>query len=106
MDVCVVLLQHEGTLKSCRAASPPVRLVEREERWEAHDHLERFLFQNWGRTEPNHIVIYMMLKATDNDRRTTSLQLDLTPSISYYQLFLLKKGDYIYNFNWKATFVV
>ncbi|GFW37966.1 hypothetical protein TNCV_4631671 [Trichonephila clavipes] len=40
MDVCkcIMPLRHGGTLNSRRAASPLVRLVEREERWEALDH--------------------------------------------------------------------
>ncbi|GFW91530.1 hypothetical protein TNCV_3376931 [Trichonephila clavipes] len=39
MDVCkcIVPSQHGGTLNSRRAASPLVRLVEGNERWEAHD---------------------------------------------------------------------
>ncbi|GFV29881.1 hypothetical protein TNCV_2083461 [Trichonephila clavipes] len=49
MDVCkcTVPLWHWGTLNSHRAASPLVRLMEGEERWEAFDHhrisLEFFL---------------------------------------------------------------
>ncbi|GFU97072.1 hypothetical protein TNCV_3347181 [Trichonephila clavipes] len=38
----IVPLQHGGTLNSHRAASPLVRLVEGEERWEAPDHLRMF----------------------------------------------------------------
>ncbi|GFV41978.1 uncharacterized protein TNCV_2751591 [Trichonephila clavipes] len=37
---------HGGTLNSRRAASPLVRLVEREERWEAPDHPQGVLPQN------------------------------------------------------------
>ncbi|GFT75128.1 hypothetical protein TNCV_2244981 [Trichonephila clavipes] len=39
MDVCkcIVPAWHESTLNSRRAASPLVRLVEREERWETSD---------------------------------------------------------------------
>ncbi|GFU21406.1 hypothetical protein TNCV_891491 [Trichonephila clavipes] len=35
---CIVPLRYGGTLNNRRAASPLVRLVEREERWEAPDH--------------------------------------------------------------------
>ncbi|GFX83489.1 uncharacterized protein TNCV_324381 [Trichonephila clavipes] len=40
MDVCkcIVLSRHGGTLNSRRAASPLMRLVEGEKRWEANDH--------------------------------------------------------------------
>ncbi|GFX70196.1 uncharacterized protein TNCV_4616341 [Trichonephila clavipes] len=40
MDVCncIVPSWHGGTLNSRRAASPLVRLVEGEDRWEAPDH--------------------------------------------------------------------
>ncbi|GFW77600.1 uncharacterized protein TNCV_2499921 [Trichonephila clavipes] len=59
---------HGGTLSSRRAASPLVRWVEGEERWEAPDHPQGFLSQNWGETELNHSVTCRVLKATDNDR--------------------------------------
>ncbi|GFT86458.1 hypothetical protein TNCV_3259551 [Trichonephila clavipes] len=36
-------LRHENTLNSRRAASPLMRLVEEEERWEAPDHLQGVL---------------------------------------------------------------
>ncbi|GFX21611.1 hypothetical protein TNCV_1400251 [Trichonephila clavipes] len=37
---CIVPLQHRGTLNSRRAASPLVRLMEREEeKWEDSDHI-------------------------------------------------------------------
>ncbi|GFU32973.1 uncharacterized protein TNCV_4155591 [Trichonephila clavipes] len=64
-------LRHGGTLNSHRAVSPLVRLVEWEERWETLDHPPGFLPQNWGRTDPNHTVTCVVLKATANDRRTT-----------------------------------
>ncbi|GFX13100.1 uncharacterized protein TNCV_2357561 [Trichonephila clavipes] len=52
-DVCKCILpsRHEGTLNSRRAASPLVKLVEGEEMWEAPDHLQGVLPQNWGGTE-------------------------------------------------------
>ncbi|GFW26643.1 uncharacterized protein TNCV_2850331 [Trichonephila clavipes] len=45
MDVClcVVPSRHGGTLNSHRAASPLVRLMEEEERWEAPDHFQCIL---------------------------------------------------------------
>ncbi|GFX76761.1 uncharacterized protein TNCV_664681 [Trichonephila clavipes] len=56
-----------------RAASPLVRLVEGEEKWEASDHPQGVLPQNWGETELNHTVTCMVLKATANDRRPLAL---------------------------------
>ncbi|GFW04262.1 uncharacterized protein TNCV_2670261 [Trichonephila clavipes] len=49
MDVgkCIVPSRHGDTLNSRRAASPLVRLVEGEERWEVPDHLQVVLYQNW-----------------------------------------------------------
>ncbi|GFX63526.1 uncharacterized protein TNCV_105331 [Trichonephila clavipes] len=78
MDVCkcVVPSRHGDTLNSRRATSPLVRVVKGEERWEAYlplisdDHSQDVLSQNWGRNEPNHSVTCMVLKATDNDKRT------------------------------------
>ncbi|GFV07982.1 uncharacterized protein TNCV_2402931 [Trichonephila clavipes] len=48
MDVCKCTgpLRHGGTLSSRRAASPLVRLVEGEERWEASDDPQGVLPQN------------------------------------------------------------
>ncbi|GFX24157.1 uncharacterized protein TNCV_2436501 [Trichonephila clavipes] len=57
------------TLNNCRVTSPLVRLVEREEKWEAPDHPQGVLPQNWGETKLNGSVTCMVLKATDNDRR-------------------------------------
>ncbi|GFU22550.1 uncharacterized protein TNCV_1304421 [Trichonephila clavipes] len=58
MDVCkcIVPSRHGGTLKSRRAASPLVRLMEWEERWEVPDHPQDVLPQNWGETELNRFV--------------------------------------------------
>ncbi|GFW91252.1 hypothetical protein TNCV_736671 [Trichonephila clavipes] len=53
---------------SRRAASPLVRLVEREEKWEASKHPQGVLLQNWGEIELNHSVTCRVLKATANDR--------------------------------------
>ncbi|GFX24503.1 uncharacterized protein TNCV_993181 [Trichonephila clavipes] len=72
MDVflCIVPLQHGDTQNSRRIASPFMRLVEGEERWEVPDH--GILPQNRGGTKPNHTVTCMVLKATANDRRGIS----------------------------------
>ncbi|GFV34839.1 hypothetical protein TNCV_1451431 [Trichonephila clavipes] len=62
-----------GTLNGHRAAYSLVRLVEGEERFlKASIHLQGVFPQNCGGTEQNRTVICMMLKATDNDRRTIS----------------------------------
>ncbi|GFW08201.1 hypothetical protein TNCV_956321 [Trichonephila clavipes] len=72
MDVCkcIVPLQHRCTLNSCRAASPLVRLVEGKERWKASDPS-----QDWDGIKPISTVTCMMLKATANDRHTTTQSL-------------------------------
>ncbi|GFX35551.1 hypothetical protein TNCV_103581 [Trichonephila clavipes] len=56
MDVCKcrVPARHAGTLNSRRAASPLVRLVEVEERWEAPDPLPPRVFSlklGWNRVK-------------------------------------------------------
>ncbi|GFW99804.1 uncharacterized protein TNCV_3420331 [Trichonephila clavipes] len=63
MDVynCIVPARHGGTLNSRRVASPLVRLVEGEERWEASDHPQSVLPLNWGGIEPNRTVTCMVL---------------------------------------------
>ncbi|GFU81766.1 uncharacterized protein TNCV_3086781 [Trichonephila clavipes] len=70
---CIVPLRQGGTLNSRRAASPHLWLMEGEEKWETSEHPKSVLPQNWGRTEPNRTVIYMMLKATANDRRQLAI---------------------------------
>ncbi|GFT95867.1 uncharacterized protein TNCV_312121 [Trichonephila clavipes] len=62
-----------NTLNSRRAASPLVKLVEREERWESSDHSQGVRPQNWGETEINPSVTCMVLKTTANDRRHLAL---------------------------------
>ncbi|GFV46904.1 DUF4817 domain-containing protein [Trichonephila clavipes] len=52
-----------GTPKSLRAASPLVRLGQGKERWEAPDHTQGVLPQNWGGIEQNRSVTCMLLKA-------------------------------------------
>ncbi|GFY32695.1 uncharacterized protein TNCV_4638011 [Trichonephila clavipes] len=78
MDVpkCILPLRHGGTLNSCRAANPLVRLVEGEERWEAPDHPQGVLPQNWGENELNRSVTCMVLKASANDRGQLALYSD------------------------------
>ncbi|GFW13616.1 hypothetical protein TNCV_1210821 [Trichonephila clavipes] len=51
------------------AASPLVRLMEGKEWWEAFDHPQGVLRQNWGETKQNRSVTCMGLKATVYDRR-------------------------------------
>ncbi|GFV60309.1 transposable element Tcb1 transposase [Trichonephila clavipes] len=53
MDVskCIVPLRRESTLNNRQAASHLVRLVEEEERYEAHDHLQGVIPLNRGGTE-------------------------------------------------------
>ncbi|GFW35938.1 uncharacterized protein TNCV_1927671 [Trichonephila clavipes] len=65
---CIVPARHGGTLNSRRAASPLVRLVEGEEKWEASDHPRSVLPLNWGGIESNRTVTCMVLKAMANDR--------------------------------------
>ncbi|GFX89066.1 uncharacterized protein TNCV_2853651 [Trichonephila clavipes] len=60
----VNVLRHGGTLNSSRVTSPLVRLVEWEERWEASDHPQSVLPQNWGGIEQNGTATCMVLKAT------------------------------------------
>ncbi|GFW76595.1 uncharacterized protein TNCV_2682121 [Trichonephila clavipes] len=55
-----------GTLNSHRAASRILRLMK--ERWEAPNHPQGVLPQNWGGTEQNRTFTCMVLKAEDNDR--------------------------------------
>ncbi|GFV68512.1 uncharacterized protein TNCV_3129681 [Trichonephila clavipes] len=58
-----------GTLNSHRAASPLVRLMEGEEKWETPDHPQGVLPQNCGETKQNRTITCMVLKAKANDRR-------------------------------------
>ncbi|GFT68288.1 uncharacterized protein TNCV_659071 [Trichonephila clavipes] len=68
-DKCIVPSRHGVTLNSRGAASPLVRLEEGEEVYEAPDHHQGVLSQDWGGTEPNRTVTFVMLKDTANDRR-------------------------------------
>ncbi|GFX73287.1 hypothetical protein TNCV_4206371 [Trichonephila clavipes] len=63
-------IEHGGTLNSYQVASPLVRLVEGEERWETPDHPQGVcsLSKLGWNTEQNHTVTYMVLKAMANDR--------------------------------------
>ncbi|GFY33872.1 uncharacterized protein TNCV_4595801 [Trichonephila clavipes] len=69
MGVCkrIVPLRHAGTLNSRPTASPLKRLMEGEERWEAPEHPQGVLPQNWGGIEPNRTVTCIVLKATVKD---------------------------------------
>ncbi|GFU08662.1 hypothetical protein TNCV_1995071 [Trichonephila clavipes] len=75
MDVCkcIMPLWHGSTLINHRAASPLVRLVEGEKRWDASDHPRVFSLKT--EVEPSQIVIspvwYSKL------RLTTGVQLAL-----------------------------
>ncbi|GFV40213.1 uncharacterized protein TNCV_3823131 [Trichonephila clavipes] len=62
-------LRHKGTLNNRRAASPLMRMVKRKERWDAPDHRQGILPQNWAGTEQNRTVTYMVLESKANDRR-------------------------------------
>ncbi|GFU56211.1 uncharacterized protein TNCV_712691 [Trichonephila clavipes] len=68
MDVCKCIVPLRGTLNSRRAASPLVWLVEGEEMWKNPGHSQVFLPLNWGGTEKNRTVTYILLKAKANDR--------------------------------------
>ncbi|GFX37897.1 DUF4817 domain-containing protein [Trichonephila clavipes] len=71
--MCIIPLRHGGTLNSRRVSISLVRLVDREQRWEALDHLQGVLPQNWGSNQAtNRAVTCMVLKATYNDRLTFS----------------------------------
>ncbi|GFW24076.1 hypothetical protein TNCV_4951201 [Trichonephila clavipes] len=59
------------SFKNRRAASPLLKLVKEEERWEAPDHSHGVLPQNWGGNEPNRTLTCMVLKVTANGRRTS-----------------------------------
>ncbi|GFV57053.1 uncharacterized protein TNCV_2931761 [Trichonephila clavipes] len=79
MYVCkrIVPSRQGSTLNNRRASSPLVRLMEKEEWWEASDHPQGVLPQNWGRTKQNRTVTCMDLKAVANDKRTTDGRPDL-----------------------------
>ncbi|GFV59178.1 uncharacterized protein TNCV_2339191 [Trichonephila clavipes] len=68
-----------STLNSRRVASPLVRWVEEEERWETPDDPQGILPQNWSETEQNRSIACIMLKATANDRRYLALYHDEFP---------------------------
>ncbi|GFX15410.1 DUF4817 domain-containing protein [Trichonephila clavipes] len=71
MPEIIFKIAFASTLSSRRVASPLVKLVEGEERREAPERPQGVLPQNWGGTEPKRTVTCRVLKATDNDRRTT-----------------------------------
>ncbi|GFU36321.1 hypothetical protein TNCV_559551 [Trichonephila clavipes] len=63
---------HGDTLNNRRTASLLERQVEGKERREVSDQPQGVFHQNWGGTETNCTVTFMVLKATVNDRRTSS----------------------------------
>ncbi|GFX27906.1 uncharacterized protein TNCV_3083291 [Trichonephila clavipes] len=65
----LVPLRHGGTLNSRRDANPLMSLVEEEKRWEAPEHPQGVLPQNWDGIEQNRTVTCMVLKVKANDRR-------------------------------------
>ncbi|GFU34654.1 uncharacterized protein TNCV_1993691 [Trichonephila clavipes] len=73
---CIVPSRYGRTLNSRRAASPFVRLVKGEEKWEVPDHPQGVLPLNWDETEQNCSVTCMVLKGTANDRRHLTLSHD------------------------------
>ncbi|GFU82845.1 hypothetical protein TNCV_266421 [Trichonephila clavipes] len=67
MFKCIVLLRLGDTLNSRRAASPLVRLIEGDDKWEAPDHPQGFLRLNCGGTERNRTVTCMSCFSKGND---------------------------------------
>ncbi|GFS94776.1 hypothetical protein TNCV_4456581 [Trichonephila clavipes] len=61
-----------GTLNTHRVASPLMRLVEGEEKWEALTTPRVLSLKNWGGNESNRNITSVVLKARANDRHTTS----------------------------------
>ncbi|GFS97447.1 hypothetical protein TNCV_733771 [Trichonephila clavipes] len=60
-----------GTLNIRRAASPLVRLVEGEERWETPDHPQGFASSKLGWNKKNRTAIGMVLKTNDRFKNLT-----------------------------------
>ncbi|GFV90989.1 hypothetical protein TNCV_1248761 [Trichonephila clavipes] len=52
-----------------KTVEPPLVWLVEGERWEAPGHPQGFLLLNWGETEQNRTIPYMVLKAKVNDRR-------------------------------------
>ncbi|GFT80173.1 hypothetical protein TNCV_2241441 [Trichonephila clavipes] len=76
MDVCkcIVLLQHPGTLNNCQAASPLVRLMEREGKGSGWPLItpELFFLQIWLELSQIILLPLWCSKATADDRLTNS----------------------------------
>ncbi|GFT67784.1 hypothetical protein TNCV_271731 [Trichonephila clavipes] len=74
MDIykCIVHVRTAVPLNSRQATSPLVRLLEMDESGKTPDHLQDFLSQNYGETEPNRTVTYLVIKVTDDDRHVYS----------------------------------
>ncbi|GFX58989.1 hypothetical protein TNCV_3814231 [Trichonephila clavipes] len=71
---CIVPSRHGVTLSNRRAASPLVMQVEGQRGRKSRTTPQGVLSQNWGVgwNRAKHSAICMVLKATDNDRRTPS----------------------------------
>ncbi|GFX90379.1 uncharacterized protein TNCV_5067661 [Trichonephila clavipes] len=69
----LAFLDGRCTLNSRLATSSLGRLVKGEEWWEAHDHPQGALPQNWVGNELNHSVTCMVLKTTANVRHHLAL---------------------------------
>ncbi|GFT26504.1 hypothetical protein TNCV_3603541 [Trichonephila clavipes] len=66
----IVPSRYGDTLNIHRAESPIVWLVEEEERWEASDHSQGVLPQNWGEGTSKIVLSpFMVLNTKANDRR-------------------------------------
>ncbi|GFU60183.1 uncharacterized protein TNCV_4248881 [Trichonephila clavipes] len=61
---CIVPSWQGDAINILRVGSPLVMLVEGKERWETPDHPQCILPQNWGETELNRSVTFMVHKAT------------------------------------------
>ncbi|GFX21225.1 uncharacterized protein TNCV_2251731 [Trichonephila clavipes] len=70
MDVskCIGSSRQGSTINIRRAASPLVRMLDGEERWEAPDHVQSVFPQNWDATVQNRTITCMVLKPKANDR--------------------------------------
>ncbi|GFV48839.1 uncharacterized protein TNCV_4269161 [Trichonephila clavipes] len=65
---CIVSSWHGGTLNDRRDVSSVLRLLEKEKRWEAPNHPQGVLSQNWSGIKKNRFITCMVLKAKANER--------------------------------------
>ncbi|GFX72433.1 cullin-4A [Trichonephila clavipes] len=70
---CIVPSRHEGTLNRRRAASPLVRLITGDKRWETLTVPQGVLPHNLGGIELNRTVTCMARKVTVSNERTSGL---------------------------------